>query len=91
VTERQVSAALTGELRGRTRLIVAHRLATAARADRVIWLENGRVRGYDLHHVLWQDPAYRAIFQADAQADARGKPDLARSAGGNGRSNGVVT
>jgi ATP-binding cassette subfamily B protein len=63
VTERQVGAALTGELRGRTRLIVAHRVATAARADRVIWLEDGRVRAYAHHQVLWQDPAYRAIFQ----------------------------
>jgi ATP-binding cassette subfamily B protein len=63
VTEREVGAALTGELSGRTRLIVAHRVATAARADRVIWLDEGRVRGHDRHEVLWRDPAYRAVFQ----------------------------
>ncbi|HEU5160543.1 MAG TPA: ABC transporter ATP-binding protein [Streptosporangiaceae bacterium] len=70
VTERQVGAALTGELRGRTRLIVAHRVATAARADRVVWLDGGRVRGIDRHEVLWRDPAYRAVFQPDADHDA---------------------
>ncbi|MFC7649929.1 ATP-binding cassette domain-containing protein [Streptosporangium lutulentum] len=64
VTERQVGRALAGELRGRTRLIVAHRVATAATADRVIWLDGGRVRAYDSHRTLWRDPCYRAVFQA---------------------------
>jgi ATP-binding cassette subfamily B protein len=63
VTEHQINAALTGELRGRTRLIVAHRAAIAARADRVIWLEDGRLRACDQHRVLWQDPDYRGVFQ----------------------------
>jgi ATP-binding cassette subfamily B protein len=65
VTEHQVARALTAEPRGRTRLIVAHRLATAARADRVVWLENGRIRGQGEHHVLWQDADYRAVFQGE--------------------------
>jgi ATP-binding cassette subfamily B protein len=65
VTERQVTAALTGTLRDRTRLIVAHRAATAASADRVIWLEQGRVRAYDRHQVLWENPDYRTAFQVD--------------------------
>lgn len=66
VTERQVGQALTTDPRGRTRLIAAHRLATAARADRVIWLDDGTLRACAPHHVLWQDPAYRAVFQGDA-------------------------
>ncbi|MFJ2030029.1 ABC transporter ATP-binding protein [Streptosporangium sp. NPDC087985] len=65
VTERQVGRALAGELRGRTRLIVAHRVATAAAADRVIWLDGGRVRAYDTHRALWDDPRYRAVFTVD--------------------------
>ncbi|GAB2489178.1 ABC transporter ATP-binding protein [Streptosporangium sandarakinum] len=65
VTERQVAAALAGRLGGRTRLVVTHRAATAAAADRVIWLDGGRVRGYGTHRALWRDPAYRAVFQAD--------------------------
>ncbi|MEV4172674.1 ABC transporter ATP-binding protein [Nonomuraea sp. NPDC049709] len=66
VTERQVGRALTTDHHGRTRLIAAHRLATAARADQVVWLEGGTVRACGPHHVLWQDPAYRAVFQGDA-------------------------
>ncbi|MGW4425290.1 ABC transporter ATP-binding protein [Streptosporangium sp. NPDC004631] len=64
VTERQVGRALSGELRHRTRLIVAHRAATAAAADRVVWLDGGRVRAYDRHLTLWRNPDYRAVFQA---------------------------
>ncbi|HUR04723.1 MAG TPA: ABC transporter ATP-binding protein [Nonomuraea sp.] len=65
VTERQVGNALTAESRGRTRLIVAHRLTTASRADRVVWLEDGTVLGHAPHHELWRDPRYRAVFQGD--------------------------
>jgi ATP-binding cassette subfamily B protein len=69
VAERQVSGALAGGgPGGRTRLVVTHRAAIAARADRVLWLEDGRVRAYDRHRVLWRDPAYRAVFQPDAEA-----------------------
>ncbi|MEU7745952.1 ABC transporter ATP-binding protein [Nonomuraea sp. NPDC049158] len=63
VTERQVGNALTADPRGRTRLIVAHRLTTASRADRVVWLEDGRVLGHAPHHELWANPHYRAVFQ----------------------------
>ncbi len=77
VTEHQVSRALAGELRGRTRLIVAHRAAPAAAADRVIWLADGRVRAYDTHAALWRDPGYRAVFQAAAPAQEGAlRPDL---------------
>lgn len=62
VTEMQISHTLTADHAGRTRLIVTHRLATAARADLVVWLDDGRVRAVGPHHRLWDDPAYREIF-----------------------------
>ncbi|GIH70084.1 ATP-binding cassette domain-containing protein [Sphaerimonospora thailandensis] len=65
VTERQVTLALTaGRLADRTRLIVAHRAATAALADQVVWLDEGRIRAGGRHETLWDDPDYRAVFQA---------------------------
>ncbi|MEU8384516.1 ABC transporter ATP-binding protein [Streptosporangium sp. NPDC048865] len=70
VTERQVALALSRELGDRTRLIVTHRVATAAAADRVIWLDDGRVRACGGHRALWADPAYRAVFQADTSFQA---------------------
>ncbi|WP_069811736.1 ABC transporter ATP-binding protein [Streptomyces sp. TP-A0874] len=62
VTEAKVSEAVTGALVGRTRLVVAHRAATAARCDLVAWLADGRIRALAPHAVLWRDPAYRAVF-----------------------------
>ncbi|MEU6038822.1 ABC transporter ATP-binding protein [Actinomadura sp. NPDC047616] len=71
-TEMQITDALLGGSGGgaglgdRTRLIIAHRAGTAARADLVAWLDGGRVRAYGEHHLLWHDPAYRAVFGAEA-------------------------
>ncbi|NKE58020.1 ABC transporter ATP-binding protein [Lentzea sp. PSKA42] len=62
VTEAKVDKALTTALPGRTRVVVTHRAATAARADMVVWLENGRVRGSGTHRELWDDEDYRAVF-----------------------------
>jgi ATP-binding cassette subfamily B protein len=66
VTEMQIGQTLTADHGRRTRLIVTHRVATAARADLVIWLDSGRVRAFGPHAVLWQDPAYQAVFGASA-------------------------
>jgi ATP-binding cassette subfamily B protein len=65
VTEHHISGVLTGALGDRTRVIVAHRASTVARMDAVIWLERGRVRAMAPHHELWQNPAYRLLFEPD--------------------------
>jgi ATP-binding cassette subfamily B protein len=67
VTEMQISRTLTGDGgiaggRGRTRLIVTHRVSTAARADLVVWLEDGRVRAVGPHQRLWDQPEYQEVF-----------------------------
>ncbi|MET9508971.1 ABC transporter ATP-binding protein [Streptomyces flavidovirens] len=62
VTELRVGEALTREAGARTRLIIAHRASTAARADRVAWLHEGRIRAVGPHARLWQLADYRAVF-----------------------------
>ena len=62
VTEYHIRQVLTGALADRTRLVVAHRVSTAAHADLVIWLDNGRVASIAPHHQLWIEPCYRAVF-----------------------------
>jgi ATP-binding cassette, subfamily B, bacterial len=71
VTERQVGAVLASGSRGQTRLIIAHRAATAARTDLVAWLDRGALRSLRHHSELWRDPDYRALFGAEA---APGRP-----------------
>lgn len=62
VTEYHIRQVLTGALADRTRLIVAHRVSTAAHADLVVWLDGGRVRSVAPHRRLWIEPCYRAVF-----------------------------
>ncbi|WP_445270055.1 ABC transporter ATP-binding protein [Streptomyces sp. DSM 41634] len=74
VTAREVERALAHRIRPGTRIVVAHRLSSAARADLVVWLEDGRVRAVGSHGELWQhEPAYRAVFGADGTAGAEGE------------------
>jgi ATP-binding cassette subfamily B protein len=62
VTEMQISRTLTSDHGHRTRLIVTHRAATAARADLVVWLADGQVRAVGTHEQLWARPDYREVF-----------------------------
>jgi ATP-binding cassette subfamily B protein len=68
ITEHHISAVLTGALGDRTRIVLAHRASTAARADVVIWLEDGRIRAYAAHEQLWHDADYRALFEVHDEA-----------------------
>ncbi|WP_432176128.1 ABC transporter ATP-binding protein [Streptomyces sp. Tue6028] len=69
VTERHIAEALFRPAPGSSRLIVAHRVSTAARADAVVWLDGGRVRACGPHERLWQLAGYRALFAAEQQRD----------------------
>ncbi|MHB6911927.1 ABC transporter ATP-binding protein [Streptomyces sp. DB-54] len=66
VTEHRVGRALLHDVRPGTRLLITHRVATAARADLVAWIADGRVRAVAPHARLWQDAAYRAVFAPGA-------------------------
>ncbi|MEU7783871.1 ABC transporter ATP-binding protein [Amycolatopsis sp. NPDC049159] len=65
VTEAAVERALADALPGRTRVVVTHRAGTAARADLVVWLEEGRIRAVAPHAALWREPGYRGVFTED--------------------------
>jgi ATP-binding cassette subfamily B protein len=71
VTEHEISEVLTNELQDRTRVVIAHRASTAARADLVVWLDHGRVREVASHRDLWRDRDYRSLFGSSA-GDERG-------------------
>ncbi|MER7762373.1 ABC transporter ATP-binding protein [Streptomyces sp. NPDC097619] len=63
-TEARVLRSLAAGDARRTRVVVTHRAAVAARADTVAWLDRGRLRACAPHHELWERPAYRALFHA---------------------------
>lgn len=76
VTEARITEALVDSRAGGTRLLVAHRAATAARADAVAWLDGGRVRAVGPHETLWDLAEYRAVFAEGADTAV---PDGSRS------------
>ena len=64
-SERLLQAALDNLMRGRTTLVIAHRLATIRRADRILVLDGGRIVEQGSHaQLLAQDGLYRELFDA---------------------------
>jgi ATP-binding cassette, subfamily B, bacterial len=65
-SETQVEAGLDAVLEGRTAIIVAHRLSTAMRADRIAVVDDGRIVELGSHDELIQVPngRYAEMFEA---------------------------
>jgi ATP-binding cassette subfamily B protein len=82
-SERAVQTALDTLMRGRTTLVIAHRLATIRAADRILVLDGGRIVEQGTHESLLADGALYAQLAALQFTDAldetaRGKEPRAR-------------
>jgi subfamily B ATP-binding cassette protein MsbA len=63
-SERQVQIALAHLQKGRTTLVIAHRLSTVEHADHIVVMDQGRIVEQGNHTALLQaDEAYAALFK----------------------------
>jgi ATP-binding cassette subfamily B protein len=74
-SERMVQAALESAMTGRTTLVIAHRLATVQKADRIVVLDHGGIVEQGTHATLVaQNGVYARLaalqFAAEPQAQA---------------------
>jgi ABC-type multidrug transport system fused ATPase/permease subunit len=69
-TEHEIQQALETVLRGRTSIVIAHRLATVRDVDRILVLHHGRLREQGTHHELLRldDGIYRALYNLQTAA-----------------------
>jgi ATP-binding cassette subfamily B protein len=68
--EHEIRDALAEVMRGRTTIVIAHRPATIALADRVVLLDGGRVVAEGTHHsLLAGEGRYRQVLAAAAARD----------------------
>jgi subfamily B ATP-binding cassette protein MsbA len=92
-SERLVQAAMDSLLDGRTVFVIAHRLSTVQRADRILVLERGRIveRG-DHGSLLARDGTYRRLYELqfeDAPAQDPVVPTRAAGSPAGGSAPGV--
>jgi len=75
-SERQVQAALTKLMEGRTTLVIAHRLSTVLDADLIYVIDEGRVIESGNHDALIaQDGAYARLYAMQLADDRDDEPD----------------
>jgi len=64
VSTQRVMAPLRRAMSGRTTIVISHNLLTVSDADRIVYLERGRVAGYGTHHeLLATAPGYAELYR----------------------------
>ena len=62
--EQAIQRALDAFIKGRTTFVVAHRLSTVVKADRIVVIDKGRIVQIGKHHeLLATDGVYKRLYE----------------------------
>jgi len=76
VAEKEVQRAIDKLMVGRTSFVIAHRLSTLRKADRLLVMEAGRRVGFDTHEALLGScPVYKTLWEAQFIGEDSGAPE----------------
>ena len=65
--ENELITTFNSVLRNKTVIYISHRLSVANYADKVIYINDGRIKGFDTHeNLLNKVPSYREMYEAQA-------------------------
>ncbi len=72
ITEKQIQAALNNLIRGRTTIVIAHRLSTVKNADKIVVISNGQVVEIGKHEeLLERNGLYAKLWRAQFEEEKR--------------------
>lgn len=81
--EEKMNAAIAEIIRGKTVIVIAHRLHSIVNADQICVLDNGQVAGIGHHEALLENcPEYKKLWQAAEGSAAWGVTANAALEGG---------
>jgi ATP-binding cassette subfamily B protein len=77
LTERKIQEAMDNLVKGRTTIIIAHRLSTLRRADRIVVMEKGEVVEVGAHGELMKtNGLYSRLYNAQFEKETVSEPDV---------------
>lgn len=69
-TQEKIQRAIENMKNEYTILIIAHRLSTIIHADRILYLENGKIIAQGTHHELLKNcPSYQKLYESEIKKD----------------------
>ncbi|KAI0843074.1 P-loop containing nucleoside triphosphate hydrolase protein [Hypoxylon sp. FL0890] len=79
VAQHLFKEAICGALKGKTRVLVTHQRQFLPKCDRILWMENGRIRAMDQYSKLFAaEPDFRTMLAGTTQDVKEGKQEDGR-------------